>query len=70
MYVCLCKGVADHEIRKAVRNRGVTTMRELRDQLGVTTQCGRCARCAKDVLDEALAECRECPVGASLAAAA
>lgn len=70
MYVCLCKGVTDHEIRKAVRNGGVTTMRELRDELGVATQCGRCARCAKDVLDEALAECRECPIGAPLAAAA
>ena len=70
MYVCLCKGVTDHEIRGMVHHRGVTTMRQLRDELGVSTQCGRCARCAKGVLQEALAECQGCSADASFAAAA
>jgi bacterioferritin-associated ferredoxin len=70
MYVCLCKSVTDHEIRRMVHHQGITTMRQLRDELGVSTQCGRCACCAKNVLKEALAECRGCSAEASFAAAA
>ncbi|MFN3543688.1 MAG: (2Fe-2S)-binding protein [Thiobacillus sp.] len=70
MYVCLCKGVTDHEIRRLVQHHGVTTMRQLRDELGVSTACGRCARYAKDVLREAVAECRGCSTDAGYAAAA
>lgn len=70
MYVCLCKSVTDHEIRRVVHQRGISTMRELRDELGVSTQCGRCACCAKGVLKEALAESREGSAGGSFAAAA
>ena len=33
-------------------------MRDLREQLGVSTQCGKCARCAKEVLQEAVSEMR------------
>ena len=56
MYVCLCRSVTDTEIRRQVRTEGVTSLRELREQLGVATQCGRCARCAKEVLREAVSE--------------
>ncbi|RUO65780.1 bacterioferritin-associated ferredoxin [Pseudidiomarina planktonica] len=55
MYVCLCKGVTDHTIREAV-DQGVTSMRELRQEFGVASQCGCCKQCAKDVLGEALTE--------------
>jgi bacterioferritin-associated ferredoxin len=58
MYVCLCHNVTDTEIRHRVRTGEVSSMRELREQLGVATQCGKCARCAKDVLKEAIAESR------------
>lgn len=70
MYVCLCKSVTDHEIRRMVHQNGLTTLRQLRDELGVTTQCGRCACSAKEVLKEALAECRGCSADAPFAAAA
>jgi len=54
MYVCLCKGVTDHTIRKAV-DQGISSMRELRQEYGVASQCGCCKQCAKEVLGEALA---------------
>lgn len=54
MYVCLCHNVTDTDIRHLVRTEGVCSMRELREHLGVATQCGKCARCAKDVLRETL----------------
>jgi bacterioferritin-associated ferredoxin len=54
MYVCLCHNVTDTDIRHLVRTEGVCSMRELRQHLGVATQCGKCAQCAKHVLNEAL----------------
>ena len=51
MYVCLCQGVTDHQIRKAV-GEGASSMRKLRQELGVAATCGRCAAFAKQVLDE------------------
>ncbi len=53
MYVCVCKGVTDGQIRQAVRE-GASTMRELSARLGVATGCGRCASHARIVLDESL----------------
>ena len=55
MYVCVCKAVTDGQIRQAV-DQGCCSMRELRNELGVATQCGRCAVTAREVLDEALTE--------------
>ena len=59
MYVCLCHGVTDTDIRRLVRTEGVCTMRELSRELGVATQCGKCGRCAKEVLREAVADIRQ-----------
>jgi len=56
MYVCLCHNVTDTQIRHLVRTEGVSSMRELRAQLGVATQCGKCAQCARHVLNDALAD--------------
>jgi len=64
MYVCLCHNVTDTDIRRLVRTEGVCTMRELSRQLGVATQCGKCGRCAKKVLRDAVDETRNeaaCP---------
>ncbi len=55
MYVCLCKSVTDHEIRRLVHTRGVHTVRQLRDETGATSQCGKCARCAHQVIKDELA---------------
>ena len=51
MYVCLCHGVTDREIREAA-DSGVNSMRQLGKELGVGTQCGRCACSAREILRE------------------
>ena len=53
MYVCLCKGVTDGQIRSEAR-AGACTLREVRNRLGVAAQCGRCVEEARHVLEEAL----------------
>jgi bacterioferritin-associated ferredoxin len=55
MYVCVCNAVTERHIVAAVRE-GATTLRHLRRDLGVTVECGRCAKCAHDCLRATLAE--------------
>ncbi len=55
MYVCLCKAVTDHQIHEAVA-QGCNTMRSLQRELGVASTCGKCAPCARDVMNDALRE--------------
>lgn len=43
MYVCLCKGITDSQIRNAVAS-GANTMRAVRTCLGVASDCRGCAR--------------------------
>jgi bacterioferritin-associated ferredoxin len=52
MYVCVCKAVTERQVREAVEG-GVQSMRDLRQHLGVASECGRCARCAHGILKEA-----------------
>lgn len=54
MFVCVCNAVNDRQIREAVRE-GACTMRELRLQLGVSANCGKCGKCAYQILQETLA---------------
>ena len=53
MYVCLCKGITDSQIRTVVEN-GAQTMRQVREALGVMSQCGKCACLTKDIVDGCL----------------
>ena len=59
MIVCLCKQVSCRDIRAAADN-GVGSLRDLSRMLGVATQCGKCAQCARGILQEA----RQSPEGA------
>lgn len=52
MYVCVCKAVTDRQIREAAMG-GARTLKDLRRDLGVTSDCGRCASCARECLKEA-----------------
>ncbi|WP_290647840.1 bacterioferritin-associated ferredoxin [Aquisalimonas sp.] len=54
MYICVCRAITDHDIRRAVAN-GARTMRELRLHLGVCSSCGRCGPEAREILTEACA---------------
>jgi bacterioferritin-associated ferredoxin len=52
MIVCVCRKVSDRQIRQAVAD-GAHSLECLQIDLGVATQCGRCADCASRVLCEA-----------------
>ena len=52
MIVCVCRRVSDRDIRAAVAD-GAVSLECLQFELGVATQCGRCADCASRVLCEA-----------------
>lgn len=54
MYVCLCKGITDKQIREAVAD-GVGSFSELRSELGIASQCGKCGVLARTVYNESLA---------------
>jgi bacterioferritin-associated ferredoxin len=53
MYICLCKGITDSQIRSAVEN-GAQSLREVRDRLGVMSQCGKCACLTKDIVKDCI----------------
>ena len=52
MIVCVCRRVSDHQIRRAAAE-GAVSLECLQFELGVATQCGRCADCASRVLCDA-----------------
>ena len=49
MYVCLCRGITDNQIRKAVQ-AGKTEFKQLKQSLEVGTQCGKCVRMAMEII--------------------
>ncbi|WP_439135277.1 bacterioferritin-associated ferredoxin [Pseudomaricurvus sp.] len=53
MYVCLCKGITDNQIKDAVFG-GASSLREVRKQLGVMSQCGKCGIMTKQIVEETL----------------
>lgn len=53
MYVCVCKGITDSQIRAAVYE-GAESLRAVRNSLGVATQCGKCSCLAREIVKEAL----------------
>lgn len=55
MYVCLCKGITDTQIRAAVED-GACSLREVRSALGVASQCGKCGLLARQLVSDALEE--------------
>ncbi len=52
MIVCVCRRISDHQIREAAAD-GARSLECLKFELGVATQCGRCADCASRVLSDA-----------------
>jgi bacterioferritin-associated ferredoxin len=51
MYVCLCNGVTDREIRQTAA-AGCRTMAELTMRTGCGAGCGSCTGMATAILDE------------------
>ncbi|KAF1709622.1 (2Fe-2S)-binding protein [Pseudoxanthomonas sacheonensis] len=50
MYVCICNGVTDHQIREAATS-GVRSVAELTMRTGCGATCGSCLETAADILD-------------------
>lgn len=55
MYVCLCRGITDQDIKNAV-NQGAESFRQIREQLDLGTCCGRCVPEARQIISEELAQ--------------
>lgn len=49
MYVCVCQAVTERQII-AAGERGTERLADLRKELGVPGDCGRCGNCAKALL--------------------
>lgn len=70
MYVCLCHGVTDSEIRDAAV-AGCEGMPELMMRTGCGSSCGCCVETASGLLEEVRAASAEAPdAGAALPVAA
>lgn len=55
MYVCLCRGITDQDIKDAMQN-GAQSYREVREMLDLGTCCGKCAPEAKALISDELAQ--------------
>ena len=55
MYVCLCKGITDSQIRAAIED-GASSFKDVRNTLGVASQCGKCGILTREILRETLLE--------------
>ncbi len=66
MYVCICNGVTDRQIREAVEN-GCASVSELTMRTGCGATCGSCLDMAAGMIEEMRATALPLPV---LAAAA
>ena len=51
MYVCVCHGVSDKQLRRAVES-GARSFEQLQACTGVATCCGACEPCAREILGE------------------
>ena len=49
MYVCICHAVTERDIDEAVKN-GAKSLRDLRNDLHLCTECGLCAEHARACL--------------------
>lgn len=51
MYVCICRQITDKQIR-AMCLEGTNRLADLRDKLGLASECGKCGRLARSIVSE------------------
>jgi len=56
MFVCICKGITEKQIKVSVAE-GASSVRDLYRELELGSQCGKCVGFARQVLNSELAEC-------------
>lgn len=49
MIICICNRISDRQIKEAIE-KGVQTFDELRKELPVSTNCGKCRSTVEDIL--------------------
>ncbi|PKF80530.1 bacterioferritin [Vibrio sp. vnigr-6D03] len=52
MFVCICHGVSDKKIRQLALEEGVTDIKGIRQCTPLGSQCGKCIKSAKEILDD------------------
>ena len=55
MYVCICRAVTEQDIKTTVA-KGMTSVGQVCQQLGCTSQCGKCTELVRIVHQSALME--------------
>jgi bacterioferritin-associated ferredoxin len=50
MYICLCKGITDQDIREAIKTSA--SKKEIFKKLGVASDCGSCLEEALNIYNE------------------
>ena len=66
MYVCICKKITDTQIIQEVE-RGATTVNEISERLGTSTQCGKCKKCVRKLVRKQVSEMTYFPASLVLA---
>ncbi len=61
MYVCICNGITDRDIRDAVRG-GAHDLESLAAATGCSTVCGSCGALAEELLQETRRETLPLPL--------
>ena len=61
MYVCICHGITDREIRQAAED-GCRDVHELTMRSGCGSNCGSCLPIAIEILGQVAAEARAVPL--------
>ncbi|MEM6584047.1 MAG: bacterioferritin-associated ferredoxin [Pseudomonadota bacterium] len=49
MYVCLCRGITDKQVRDAAKS-GHQSIEEMREALGIASQCGQCSGLVEELI--------------------
>jgi bacterioferritin-associated ferredoxin len=65
MYVCICHGITERQIHRAVE-QGARTLGDVQMKLPVGACCGRCQDCAREVIRD----CQRAQSASSAAVAA
>ncbi len=50
MYVCICEGLTDKQLKQAIDKDGIRSCQQLRTCLGAGGQCGKCNQQLKAML--------------------
>jgi bacterioferritin-associated ferredoxin len=55
MYVCICQQVTDRDIREYCESNNAS-LSQMRKDLGLGSDCGRCGKLARQIMNETLAQ--------------